>query len=46
MISKFIVPSDKYKIASLDFLRDGRLGYDIKCIDYTIIYKMEVNQLV
>jgi hypothetical protein len=33
-------------IASLDFLLDRPLNYDIKCIDYTIFYKVSLKSFL
>jgi hypothetical protein len=33
-------------IASLDFLLDRPLSYDIKCIDYTIFYKVSLKSFL
>ena len=40
IIQTYTVKADEFRIASLDFLLDQPLNYDIKCIDYTIFYKV------
>lgn len=40
IIQKYNVKSDEFRIASLDFLLARPLNYDIKCVDYTIFYKV------
>lgn len=46
IMQKFVVPSNKYQIATLDFLFKNQLKHDIKCTDYSVVYKVSMEQLI
>jgi len=43
IIQQYHVNANEFRIASLDFLLDKPMNYDIKCIDYTIFYKVSLK---
>ncbi len=46
IMQHFDVPSNKYRIATLDFLFKNKLEFDIKCTDYSVVYRLSTEQLI
>ncbi len=44
-MQSFNVELNKFQMASMDFLLGNRLKYDIKCTDYSVIYRLSTEQL-
>ena len=42
----FKVQTNDYQIASLDFLFENKLNFDIKCTDYCVFYKISTEELI
>lgn len=46
IMQHFDVSSNQYQIATLDFLFKNKVKYDIKCTDYSVVYKLSTDQLI
>lgn len=46
IIQEYFIKSNEFRIASLDFLLDRPMNYDIKCIDYMIFYKVTLKSFL
>jgi len=46
IVQKHTIQHDEFKLLSLDFLFNAFFPFNVKCIDYTIVYKMTQKALV
>ncbi len=46
IIQKYHIKADEFRIASLDFLLERPMNYDVKCVDYTIFYKVNLKSFL
>ena len=44
-IQSIKLDKNQYKLLSFDFLFNKEMKYDIKCLDYCVIYKMSKEEL-
>ena len=45
MVQKYLIKPDEFKLMTLDFLFNTFFPFSVKCLDYTIIYKITHNRL-